>query len=71
MSRVKNAASEPADVVDACLDIMGPMRVSDQTRSELVQHGEKLGSFDWATTGEERLTELLQLLVATREYQFA
>ena len=50
---------------------MGPMEVSAQTESELVEHAEKQGDFNWHTTGEERLIELLQLLVATREYQFA
>jgi uncharacterized protein (DUF1800 family) len=71
INRVKDSASKPADVVDACLDIMGPMRVSSHTRSELIEHASRLGSFNWTTTGEERLTEILQLLVATREYQFA
>ena len=71
INRVKDSASKPADVVDACLDIMGPMRVSSHTRSELIEHASRLGSFNWTTTGEERLSEILQLLVATREYQFA
>ena len=71
IDRIKLAGTNPKDVVDACLDIMGPMEVSDQTLSELVAHSEKQGNFNWNTTGEERLIELLQLLVATREFQFA
>ena len=71
IDRIKVAGTNPTDIVDTCLDIMGPMEVSDQTRSELVAHSEKDGNFNWNTTGEERLIELLQLLVATREYQFA
>ena len=71
IDRIKIAGTTPANIVDACLDIMGPMEVSDQTRSALVDHSEKEGEFSWNTTGEERLIELLQLLVATREYQFA
>ena len=50
---------------------MGPMEVSDQTRKELIDHSEKQGDFDWNSDGEEKLIEVLQLLVATREYQFA
>ena len=71
IDRIKVAGTNPTDIVDTCLDIMGPMEVSDQTRSELVAHSEKDGNFNWNTTGEERLIELLQLLVAPREYQFA
>jgi len=71
IDRIKATGTNPTDIVDTCLDIMGPMEVSDQTRSELVAHSEKDGNFNWNTTGEERLIELLQLLVATREYQFA
>ena len=71
IDRIKLAGSIPKDVIDACLDIMGPMDVSDQTRRELIDHSEKQGDFDWNRDGEERLIEVLQLLVATREYQFA
>ena len=71
IDRIKLAGSIPKDVIDACLDIMGPMDVSDQTRRELIDHSEKQGVFDWNRDGEERLIEVLQLLVATREYQFA
>ena len=71
IDRIKLAGSIPKDVIDACLDIMGPMDVSDQTRRELIDHSEKQGDFDWNCDGEERLIEVLQLLVATREYQFA
>ena len=71
ISLVKKAGTEPSDIVDACLDIMGPLIVSEATRSELIAHADRLGEFDWSGTGIERLTELMQLVVATREYQFA
>ena len=71
IDRIKLAGSNPINIIDACLDIMGPMDVSDQTRRELIDHSEKQGDFDWNCDGEERLIEVLQLLVATREYQFA
>ena len=67
---MKAAGNDPARIVDACLDVMGPLLVSDTTRSELVDHAGRLGGFDWPETGIERLTELMQLVVATREYQF-
>ena len=71
IDRIKLAGSNPINIIDACLDIMGPMEVSDQTRRELIDHSEKQGDFDWNGDGEERLIEVLPLLVATREYQFA
>ena len=71
IDRIKLAGSNPINIIDACLDIMGPMDVSDQTRRELIDHSEKQGDFDWNSDGEEKLIEVLQLLVATREYQFA
>ncbi|MCH2319429.1 MAG: DUF1800 domain-containing protein [SAR202 cluster bacterium] len=71
IDRIKLAGSNPINIIDACLDIMGPMEVSDQTRRELIDHSEKQGDFDWNSDGEEKLIEVLQLLVATREYQFA
>jgi len=71
IGRVRKAGTEPSDIVDACLDVMGPLIVSETTRSELIAHANRLGEFDWSATGIERLTELMQLIVATREYQFA
>jgi len=71
IDRIKLAGSNPKNIIDACLDIMGPMEVSDQTRRELIDHSGKQGDFDWNSDGEEKLIEVLQLLVATREYQFA
>ena len=71
IDRIKFAGINPEVVVNACLDIMGPMEVSRETRLELVEHAEKEGDFNWDTSGEGRLIELLQLLVSTREYQFA
>ena len=71
IDRIKFVGINPEVVVNACLDIMGPMEVSRETRLELVEHAEKEGDFNWDTSGEGRLIELLQLLVSTREYQFA
>ena len=36
ISRVKEAGTEPSDIVDTCLDILGPLIVSETTRSELI-----------------------------------
>ena len=63
-------------LVDACLDLMGPLSVSEATRQELVTHASDcLESHDTAKEAgrarREGIQDLLQLIVATREYQLA
>ena len=58
------------DLVDRCLDILGPITVSDSTRVQLVAHVESGGAINQDTDVERRTTETFALIVATREYQF-
>jgi uncharacterized protein (DUF1800 family) len=63
-------------VVDACLELMGPLTVSEQTRQQLIGQvatgGDILGVSEAdVAASAERIRELLQLIVATREYQLA
>ena len=57
----------------ACLDLMGPMQVSDTTRAGLLEFARKGGNLKFGANGdraaEQRVAELLQLIVATREFQ--
>ena len=71
IDQVSRVASKPQEVVDACLDIMGPLEIAEKTHSELLEHVYSQGDFDWQSNGITRTLELLQLIVATREYQFA
>jgi hypothetical protein len=69
-------ARTTAEVVDSCLDLLGPLDVSQTTRAGLIGFSEEGGDFRWDTaehvqTSTARVSELLQLIVATREYQFA
>ncbi len=65
----------PEGFVDACLDLMGPMQVSDTTRHGLLEFARKGGNLKFGQDGdraaEQRVAELLQLIVATREFQLA
>ena len=66
----------PEELVDACLDLLGPMEVEAPTRQHLIEHTESGGPLRWhaekgAGTTAQRVAELLQLIVATKEYQFA
>jgi uncharacterized protein (DUF1800 family) len=62
----------PDAFVDETLDLIGPLPVQPGTRTSLINHVSKEGplSFSKAGAGEQRVTELLQLIVATREFQF-
>ena len=63
-------------MVDNCLDLMGPLEVDAETRQELVTHAEIGGTVSWATdsdvsSSEERISEMLQLIVSLRDFQYA
>jgi hypothetical protein len=51
---------------------MGPLEVGEQSRQELLTYAQEGGRLDWANAAqaEERVGQMLQLIVATREYQF-
>ena len=68
-------AMTPAALVDRCLEFMGPVEVSEQTRQELVSHAEDEGPVSWASdedysTSSQRVSDMLSLIAATTEYQF-
>ena len=63
---------EPEAFVDVCLDLAGPLSIQAGAREALIRHAEKDGTLMLAgdPAGERRITAMLQLIVATREYQF-
>jgi hypothetical protein len=66
----------PETFVDTCLDLMGPLQVSEETRKELVTHVADRGALSWASKEDsnissERVGEMLQLIVSLRDYQYA
>ena len=66
----------PDGFVDICLDLMGPLEVSRETRQELVDHASSGGPLQWGTEEESegsngRVSEMLQLIVSLRDYQYA
>jgi len=67
---------DPEQLVDSCLDLLGPVEVSPDTRKELTDQAKLWGELRWDTAADaqaaiKHTAELLQLIVATREYQFA
>ncbi|MDP6512632.1 MAG: DUF1800 family protein, partial [SAR202 cluster bacterium] len=63
-----NDKLSPDDLVDACLDILGPITVSEKSRDELVQQA---SSEHDGQSVKERIRAMLQMIVSTREYQMA
>ena len=66
----------PSEFVDVCLSSLSLFEVSGGTRSNLVAYAAKRGDLrfdrpDLAPCSEQRVGEMLQLIVATREYQLA
>ena len=66
----------PEELVDSCLDLCGALDVSESTRRELVVFAGENGELDFGSQfsggcAEQRVADLLQLIVSTREYQMA
>ncbi|MDA1128257.1 MAG: DUF1800 domain-containing protein [Chloroflexi bacterium] len=67
---------DPADLADGCLDLLGPIQVSDETRSVLVNYAARNGDLDLnghqpGDEAEQRVGNMLRLVAATKEYQLA
>jgi uncharacterized protein (DUF1800 family) len=66
----------PEQLVDGCLDLMGPVEVDKGTRNQLLEHALTGGALRHGTQTEraeftQRTGEMLQMIAATAEYQFA
>ena len=80
MSIIQRLASQDSltaqELVDGCLDLMGPTRVDGDSRQELIDHVELGGPVNRGSTEEERAAfsrrvgDMLRLIASTREYQF-
>lgn len=69
-------ALTPEQFVDACLESLCQFEVTETTRQSLVAHARQQGNLVFDRRGaagcsERRVAEMLQLIVATREYQLA
>ena len=74
--RSENELYSPEELVDSCLVLCGALEASEATRRELVQYASSQGSLDLESPfqdgcAEQRVADLLQLIVSTREYQMA
>jgi hypothetical protein len=76
ISRLRARGSlSPEQLVDGCLDQIGPVEVGADTKQELLSQAKEWGQVAWdsdsnAKIADQHTAEMLQLIVATREYQF-
>ena len=66
----------PEQLVDRCLDFVGPMEVGERTQAALSNYADSVGDVDLSTNEARtdnagKVARMLQLIVASREYQFA
>ena len=72
--RVRGTMS-PSQLVDSCLDLIGPLDVAEGTRTEMRSVAEHEGEIRWDTeeasgTSARRVGDMLALIAASREFQF-
>ena len=65
----------PEQFVDGCIDLVGCLNITDDTRKELVTHSQKDGDLRHGNDAERseftrRSGEMFQMLASTSEFQF-
>ncbi|MCH7802352.1 MAG: DUF1800 family protein, partial [Chloroflexi bacterium] len=75
LSRLEGKLS-PQELVERCLELVGPMEVGETTQAALIRHASKIGEIDLDSDEArqehaDQIGTILQLIVASREYQFA
>ena len=73
MARGESLSAE--QLVEGCLDLVGPMTVADETHQQLVSHADKAGELRHGSETERaefarRAGEMFQLIATTSEFQF-
>ena len=78
ISRLKSngSALSPDEFVDRCLEMVGPLDVGETTRESLTRFAASqgdlnIGADDAEEENNARVVRMLQLIVSSREYQFA
>ena len=69
-------ALAPEEFVDSCLELVGPLEISETTRYELLDQAQTGGNLAWSTEAEsaeseKRIGVMLALIAASRDFQFA
>jgi len=73
---IQGGILSPDDLVDQCLDLIGPIEVGDEARDALVEFATMGGDVDTDSLEEggddvQRVGDILRLIASTREFQLA
>jgi len=64
----------PEELVERCLDLVGPLPVTASTQEALQRFAARRGPLEWgpaeSATTDARIAGLLSFIVSSREYQF-
>ena len=76
LQRAGGLEEDPSGLVSRCLDLMGGVRVSEETHRSLVEYAEELNAVGKISGSEGDqpdvdVLDLLQMIVSTVDYQFA
>ncbi len=76
IERMGDDPLSPQEFTDVCLDLLGPVDVGNQTRETLMEYAESGGSLDLSDKEAReqsvpRILHMLQMIVSSKEYQFA
>ena len=71
-----SGSPSPEEMVDGCLDLVGPIEVADRTREGLIYFATSLGEVildadDPSSDGRKKVADTLSMIASTREYQLA
>ena len=70
--KAENKALSAERLVDGCLEMLGGYVLAEETRRKLIAHAQKGGQLLTSSKNfDQRVGQVLQLIVATQEYQFA
>ena len=76
IERMGDSELSPEEFTEACLDLVGPVDVGSHTRDTLMEYAEAEGALDLSDDEARernipRILHMLQMIVSSKEYQFA
>ncbi|SVD26477.1 uncharacterized protein METZ01_LOCUS379331 [marine metagenome] len=74
ISESNGSAMSPSELVDQCLDMMGPLTVDPETHDELLEQAGYSAPISWSSKEEyaassRLVSDIMALIAGTREYQ--
>jgi len=71
IERVGSLDDDPSQLIDRCLDVLGNIKVTSQTRRELMEYTVTLKNQMKDQEGSANPADLIQMIVSTVDYQYA